>query len=197
MLIQRRQSNFARLFSLDGGGVLLDRAVYPISFALKTMGPVRDLQADVIRDQDGVDVHVSIQTRHENGATAQLAASMIAVMSNSASIACREGLVSLPPPILGAEIVRVEHFTAPPASSGGTNEKLKGALKRNPSLRRLKSALGGGGERHAYGADQYLPQLQHFRDLIRSEKTESDVVSHAFSLDVLRIIDRVRATEKG
>ena len=188
---------YPRLFSLDGGGVLLDRAVYPISFALKLMGPVKDVQAVVIRDRAGVDVHVNIQTRHENRATAQLSASMIAMMSNSASIACSEGLVSMPPPILGAEIVRVEHFTAPPASSGGGNEKLKGALKRNPFLRRVKSALGGGGERHAYGANQYLPQLQHFRDLIRSEKTESDVVSHAFSLDVLQIIDRIRATENA
>lgn len=186
---------FPRLFSLNGGGVLLDRAVYPISLALNLMGPVKDLQAKVIRNRDGVDVHVNIQTRHENGTTSQLAASMIAMMSNSASIACSEGLISIPPPILGAETVRVEYFAAPVASPDGAVNKLKGALKRNPFLRRVKSAFGSSGERHAYGANQYLPQLQHFRDLIMSEKTESDVVSHALSLDVLQIIDRIRAAE--
>lgn len=184
-----------RLFNIDGGGVLLDRAVYPISFALKLLGPVGDLHADVVRNSDGVDLQVNVQTRHEGGATAQLSASMIAMMSNSASIACERGLISIPPPVLGAETVKIEHFepSAPEPVSG--MQGLKAMLKRNPLMRRIKAGLNSGGERHPYGADQYLPQMQHFVHLIASGKTESDIVPHALSLDVLRVIDRIRAGE--
>lgn len=185
-----------RLYDKADGGVLLDLVVYPLSLALRLMGPAAALNAEVRRDADGIDTHASLQLVHDNGGFSQLAVSFDAMLSNAASLACMEGLVSMPAPLFGAETVIVERFS--PSSRedrGGAAAKLKSVLKQNPILRRVKQAMAGG-ERHPYGADQYLPQMNHFLALLSAGKTESDIISHEFSLDILRIIDRIRAQEK-
>ncbi|MHA7873654.1 MAG: Gfo/Idh/MocA family protein, partial [Hyphococcus sp.] len=149
-----------RLFAPEDGGVVLDIAVYPLSLALRLLGDVGDLHADITRNTDGIDTHASLQLRHVNGAVSQLAASFDAMTSNTASLACAEGLISIPAPLFGAETVMVDRF-ATGAAPAGASSKLKAALKQNPLLRRAKAAIGGNGEHHPYGANQYLLQLEH------------------------------------
>lgn len=183
-----------RLYDRQDGGVILDLGVYPVSLALRLMGPVKSLEADVKRNNEGVDTHVSLFLRHERGGVSQLAMSFDAWLSNAASLACTDGLVSIPSPLFGAETVIAQRFgTAEPVKNNNAGE-IKSALKRIPLLRRVKQALGRG-ERHPFGADPYLPQMDHFTGLVTAGKTESDVVTHDFSLDVLRILDRIRAQE--
>lgn len=183
-----------RLFYKDDGGVLLDIAVYPISLALRLMGPVDGVDADIKHNSDVVDTHASLQLHHENGTTSQLVASFDVLTANAAMIGCSEGQISIPAPLFGAEQVVVERFSASPSESGGGKSGLKAALKQNPLLRRVKNALSSG-EHHPYGADQYLPQMQHFVSLIESQKLESDIATHALSIEVLRVIDRLRERE--
>lgn len=184
-----------RLFDRQDGGVILDLGVYPVSLALRLMGPVKSLEADVKRNNEGVDTHVSLFLRHERGGVSQLAMSFDAWLSNAASLACTDGLVSIPSPLFGAETVIVERFgTAEHVKNNNAGGGIKSALKRIPLLRRAKQALGGG-ERLPFGADPYLPQMDHFAGLVMAGKTESDVVTHEFSLDVLRILDQIRAQE--
>ncbi|MEO1135733.1 MAG: Gfo/Idh/MocA family oxidoreductase [Pseudomonadota bacterium] len=184
-----------RLFRRDDGGVLLDVAVYPISLALRLLGPVADVTAIVTRNQERIDTDAAIQLRHENGGVSQLSASFDTLTSNTAVLSGRRGAVTIPAPVFGAEQVIVE-TAAPrgPADDAGASSKFKAALKQVPILRKLKSALGGG-EHHPYGRDQYLPQLTHFLSLIAAGKTESDIASHALSLDTLRVLDRIREQE--
>lgn len=183
-----------RLFYKDDGGVLLDIAVYPISLALRLMGPVDGVDADIKRNDEGVDTHASLQLHHGNGATSQLLASFDILTANAATIGCVEGQISIPAPLFGAEQVVVDRFSAPANASRGVSSGLKAALKQNPMLRRVKNALSGG-EHHPYGADQYLPQMQHFASLVERQKLQSDIASHELSLNVLRIIDRLRERE--
>lgn len=185
-----------RLFAEEDGGVLLDIAVYPISLALRLFGAVDDLDADITRNEDGIDTHVNLQMRHQNGAGSQLASSFDVLTANAASIGCREGQIRMRPPLFGAEEIVIERFFASDKAKG-EESALKSALKKVPFLRRLKAVLGGAGERHPYGANQYLPQMEHFVGLIQAGKSESDVVSHNLSLDVLRVLDRIRAGERA
>lgn len=186
-----------RLFQKPDGGVLLDIGVYPVSLALRVMGPVSTIQSSIVRDTNGVDTHVSMLVCHERGLS-QLTASFSAMTANSASVSCEHGLISIPAPLFGAETVIVERHTPNIGAIGdGAIEKLKSALKQNPLARRIKNAFIGG-EHHPFGADRYLPQMMHFAALIENEKLESDIVSHEFSLDVLRVLDQVRvAAEPG
>ncbi|MEO1242357.1 MAG: Gfo/Idh/MocA family oxidoreductase [Pseudomonadota bacterium] len=183
-----------RLFYKDDGGVLLDIAVYPISLALRLMGPVDGVDADIKRNGEGVETHASLQLHHDNGATSQLVASFDVLTANAATVACREGQISIPAPLFGAEQVVVERFSASSNAPGGGKSGLKAALKQNPVLRRVKNALSGG-EHHAYGADQYLPQMRHFTSLVERHKLESDIATHALSMEVLRVIDGLRDRE--
>lgn len=183
-----------RLFYKDDGGVLLDIAVYPISLALRLMGSVDGVDADIKRNSGGVDTHASLQLHHDNGSTSQLVASFDVLTANAATIGCSEGQISIPAPLFGAEQVVVERFNVSPSASGGGKSGLKAALKQNPLLRRVKNALSGG-EHHPYGANQYLPQMQHFVSLIERQQLQSDIATHALSMEVLRVIDRLRERE--
>lgn len=185
-----------RLFAREDGGVLLDIAVYPISLALRLFGAVDHLHAEVTRNEDGVDTHASLQMHHRSGAVSQLAASFDVLTANAATIACRKGQIRIPPPLFGAEEVVVESFS-PGGDAHHKESPLKSALKQISILRQLKAALGGGGERHPYGANQYLPQMAHFVGLVETGSMESNVVSHELSLDVLRVLDRIRAGERA
>ncbi|MEZ5893075.1 MAG: Gfo/Idh/MocA family oxidoreductase [Parvularculaceae bacterium] len=178
-----------RLFDKTDGGVILDLGVYPVSLSLRLLGSVKSVDAQVARNEDGVDTHLAVQLVHDSGAVSQLGASFDALMSNAATLSCASGSITMPPPLFGAEAVIVEQFS--PAAPGPAASGLKAALKKNPLLRKLKRAMGGG-EHHPYGADQYLPQMLHFIGLIAAGKTESDVASHALSLDTLRVLDRIR-----
>ena len=188
-------ASHARLFEGEGAGVLLDFGVYPIVLALQALGPVRSIHASVRRNAAGVDVHASLQLLHENGGHSQLAASLVATLPNQTSLACTGGLVQLPSPVMGAEALDVRHTPpqhAAPAG-GGTKGRLVSALRRQRWLRRLRASLPRPrAQAHPYGANRYSPQLSHFISLLDRGALASDLMPHATSLEVLRIVDAAR-----
>ncbi|GJL90709.1 Gfo/Idh/MocA family protein [Hyphococcus sp.] len=179
-----------RLFDKADGGVILDLGVYPVSLALRLLGPVRSVTALVTRDDDNVDTHISAQLLHESGAISQIAASFDVLLSNEATLSCSAGAAKILAPLFGAERVAVDHYA--PSQPSAPSSGVKAIIKQNPLARQLKGALGPRPELHAYGADQYLPQMRHFIGLIEAGKTESDVATHALSLETLRVLDRIR-----
>ena len=188
-------ASHARLFEGEGAGVLLDFGVYPIVLALQALGPVSSVTASVQRNAAGVDVHASLQLVHANGSHSQLAISLIATLPNRTSLSCTGGAVQLESPVMGAETLDVR-VTSPKgaADAGGDPEpRLVAALRRTRWLRRLRASLSRRrGEDRPYGANRYSPQLSHFISLLDSGALDSDVMPHATSLDVLRIIDAAR-----
>lgn len=180
----------SRLFEPDGAGVLLDRAVYVVALALRVMGPVVEVSAQVDRDAAGLDRHAALTLRHEGGGVSQLGASFVALTSNSAHLAGTAGSLALEEPLLGSEsVIARAAKIAPETGAAGGKGGLMQALKRSEALRRLKAALPAGRrERLSYGADPHLLQVQHFIDLMREGRAESDVAPLSLSIEALRVI---------
>jgi len=197
-----RQSASPSLFS-PTGGVLLDRGIYLVALALKVLGPVERVDARLSLTAHGVDNHASLQLSHSGGSQSQLSASLTSLMSNTATLACSDGIVRLEAPLIGAETVSVqlmsaERITPPdPALPLRLRRRLVRRLHQIYPLRRLKRIIPEARREHlSYGKDQYLPQLKHFLDLMKMGANESGVVPMEFSLAIQRVIDQARADHK-
>jgi predicted dehydrogenase len=188
-----------RLFDTDGGGVLLDRAVYPITLALKLFGPIETVEASLVKTANGVDSHVNLQLGHRSGGQSQLTASLNNLLSNTAVIAGPTGSITLEPPLAGAEQVTIRRMKPVDGTPSGDLsptklQKLLQELRSVSALRSLRRYLSDGRrEQHSYGASKYGPQLQHVLGLLSSKKRESDIIPIEFSLEVLGVIDAVRS----
>ena len=193
--------NLSRDASDASVGVLFDRAVYPVSLAIKLMGPVERVDAAIIFGADDVDIETSLQLVHASGAHSQLAASLATLLSNEAVISGTGGSVTIEAPLLGSELITIRKFnSAPPARAIGVlslQQVLKEKLRVIPALRRVQRHLADGRREHLhYGSNQYLPLLQHVVELITSKKGESDVVPLELSQEVARVIDLARSASK-
>lgn len=188
-----------RLFDTDGGGVLLDHAVYPITLALKLFGRIETVEASLVRTANGVDSHANLQLGHTSGGQSQLAISLNNLLSNTAVVAGPAGSITLEPPLVGAEQVTIRRMKPiGDARSGDPSptkvQKLIQELRSVSALRSLRRYLSNGRrEQHTYGTSKYAPQLQHVLGLLRSKKRESDIIPIEFSLEVLGVIDAVRS----
>ena len=182
--------------SAAAGGVLLDRAVYLAALALRAMGPVAKVAAELDVGADGVERTASLTLLHANGAQSQLAASFVAEMSNTAVLTGTSGSITLKKPLLGSERLA---FRKLEARQGGENRghasPLRQWFRQAPALRRLKRVLDDRSEHLAYGSDPYMPQLDHFVSLLRSGERESPIMPLRLSLDALRVLDQARRAE--
>lgn len=191
-----------RLFSPATGGVLLDRAIYLVALALDVFGPVERVNAHLDVTAGGVDRHAGVQLLHRGGGQSQLSASFISLMSNSATLACAEGLIRLEEPLIGAETVSIRRVPATPdlpqepVQQLGARQKLARTLRQRQLLRRLKRAIPNARREYlGYGPDQYLPQLLHFLSLLSAGAKESDMIPLELSLSIQRVIDRARTAQ--
>lgn len=163
-----------------GGGVLADRAVYPLMLALILLGPVRSSQISVDRDGEGIDIAARFRLDHVDGGTADLAVSLVARLANSLTIESAEGVVQIAPPLLTAKRLVVERQAR--------------RLSQNPLVRRLADlAARLSGRWHDYGANPYRPELDHFCGQYLSGAIESPIVSHDRMIEVVRLVDEARA----
>jgi len=173
------------------GGVLLDRAIYPITLARLAMGPIRDAKVEIVRNADGLDTDAALLLSHGDGKASLLAASLTSLLANTMTIAGERGSVVVDAPLLAAEAVRVAHAEPRPTASGSG-----GRLKQIGMLRRARGMLQGLKVPHiGYGASPYVHVMAHFRDLYRSRATASPILPIALSLDVLAVIERAARGE--
>jgi predicted dehydrogenase len=179
------------------GGVLLDRAVYGLAAALDLLGSVESLSAVLDRAADGTDISACVQLGHAGGASSQIGVSFSALMANTITLACTEGMLGLSPSI-GAETV-FHRMMAPAEMSRsdltrpGTKARLIRRLRRVPVVRRLNRIRVQPGREHCpYGGDQYAPLLRHFVETFRSGRSESGVIPKALSQEILSLVDAAR-----
>jgi predicted dehydrogenase len=184
------------------GGVLLDRAVYGIAFALGILGTVETVDASVRRITEGVDVEASLLLSHRGGGQSQLSVSFTSLMSNSAAVACEQGLIGLDPPIIGAESMFYQRGGAIQSNRlankpGGIVQGTKAFLRRQPLLRRFRaSARRRNSEFLSFGGDPYAQQLKHFIGLIRERRTESDVNTMDLSMSTMQVVETARSSAR-
>lgn len=174
---------YPRLFDVDGG-VLADRAVYPLMLALIALGPVADARAEVERDAGGIDIAARFRIEHRGGARSELAISFAERLDNALWIEGDAAAVEVAPPLLSAQRIR---FTRPGAGPRWRQ------LRQNPLIRRLAdfgSCANGGW--HGRGGSPYAHEIAHFTALFRAGAVESPVISHDRMLAVARLIEEAR-----
>jgi predicted dehydrogenase len=155
----------ARLWAVrDGGGALLDLTVYPLLWALGTLGFPQAVSATGALNDDGVDAQNALTLEYRQGAQAQLTSSLLAHGPRTATVAGSLGYLQALGSInnpkqlvigIGREPLRTEHFEV-------------------------------AGRGFAY-------ELREVTRCIQQGLTESPVMPLEDSLNIMRLFDGVRA----
>ena len=184
-----------RTFLADSGGVLYDRAIYPVALALSALGPASATQVQACRVHDGVLTHVELSLRHAQGVVSHSMASFVARTPNRAAFACQAGVIELEPPLLGSEAVRIQGERPQVMAVADLSEprgarRLADMLRSQPGARHLKRLLQAlRAQRWGYGSNPYHPMWSHVARCLEQGATESEWVPLELSLQLHRVLD--------
>lgn len=145
-----------------GGGALLDLGVYPVSFAQMILGKPTQIEASAQLTDENVDATNMIRCSYPNGASAQLASSMLAQGPNRALIVGREGFIELGTKFYAPTDIRITQ---------GKSERFI---------------------ENSYPSHGLKEEALEFEKIVREGKTESELMSHRDTLDVMEMMDEVR-----
>ncbi|MGC4110574.1 MAG: Gfo/Idh/MocA family oxidoreductase [Nocardioides sp.] len=148
-----------------GGGALLDMGIYPLTFARLMLGPIEAAVAVGDLAESGIDLDVSIATRHARGGVAALTASMTAPTPRTATIATDQGVLSFP-----NSFHHPAYATWTPAD--GEPRRIE------PPEPVLGTGLGN--------------EAAHVQDCLREGLSESPLVPRAQTLELLGVMDDLR-----
>ncbi len=159
----REFNNQARLFNKSlGGGSLLDIGIYPIFAALTLLGIPQRIEAQAKFFDNGADSHCNMTFHYPNRVTAHLESSLIEDLSTMAIIHFERATLKIN-----------RQFHTPTSITISTNGKEE-----------TKSFKGD-----TFG---YNYEIEHFNQLLRSGKTESDIMTFEFSELLIKTLDDVR-----
>lgn len=175
------------LYAADAG-VMRDRGVYGLALALHLFGPVTTLRA-TLRHDAATDVAALIQMRHTSGDLSQITVALDALLPNTISLSGPDGMTTLGPSIGAESLTRV---TAVPHTGLARPSRLK-SLPALRALNRWRKAPRA--QVQDFGADPYLPMVDHFTDLIRNGQKESPLIPLDLSLETQSLIARALAAE--
>jgi predicted dehydrogenase len=148
----------------DGGGALLDIAVYPLLWALGTLGFPQTVSATGWLNDDGVDAQNALTLGYQHGAQAQLTSSLLAHGPRTATVAGSLGFLQ---------------------TSGSIN---------NPKELRVRVGFDAERSEHFSVVGRgYSYELREVTRCIQQGLTESPVMPLEDSLDTMRLFDGVRA----
>ncbi|TAP44519.1 Gfo/Idh/MocA family oxidoreductase [Arthrobacter sp. S39] len=155
----------ARLWARqDGGGALLDLSIYPLLWALGTLGFPQTVSATGVVNDDGVDAQNAMTLGYHHGAQVQLTSSLLANGPRTATVAGSLGYLQ---------------------SVGSINNpsELLVCIGREEPRREVFDAVGRG----------YTYELREVTRCIQQGLTESPVMPLEDSLNTMRLFDGVRA----
>ena len=155
----------ARLIDPDlAGGALLDLGIYPVSFAHMILGNPSHITSEAVMTDKGVDAQTSIIFSYDSGAQAVLTTTMIEQTPCRAIVAGLNGWL---------EIDRT--FYNPAAMRIVLND---GTVTEHPNT---------------YAGHGLREQAEVFKQLVRSGKLESDILTWTDTVDIMKSLDTVRA----
>ena len=155
----------ARLIDPElAGGALLDLGIYPISFAHMILGNPSHITSKAVMTEKGVDAQTSMIFSYDSGAQAVLTTTMIEQTPCRAVVAGLHGWL---------EIDRT--FYNPAAMRIVLND---GTVTEYPNT---------------YAGHGLREQAEAFKQLVRSGKLESDILTWADTVDIMKSLDTVRA----
>ncbi|MDQ0870077.1 putative dehydrogenase [Arthrobacter sp. V1I9] len=155
----------ARLWARqDGGGALLDLSVYPLLWALGTLGFPQTVSATGDINDDGVDAQNALTLGYNHGAQAQLTSSLLAHGPRTATVAGSKGFLQ---------------------SIGSINNPQDLVIGTGREERRVEKfdAVGRG----------YTYELREVTRCIQQGLIESPVMPLEDTLNTMRLFDGVRA----
>ncbi|MEH6453894.1 MAG: Gfo/Idh/MocA family oxidoreductase, partial [Psychromonas sp.] len=150
----------SRLFNKSlGGGSLLDIGIYPIFAALSTLGLPDKISANATFFENGADSSCNMEFSYLDGVTAKLKSTLIESTPIEAIFYC-------------------EHATI----------KINGAFNGPSDVTLIKD---GQQERIHFDckSNGYSYEIAHFNQLLRDQKTESDIMTYNFSKDLIKTLD--------
>ena len=154
----------ARLIEPDlAGGALLDLGIYPVSFAHMILGNPSHITSKAVMADKGVDAQTSMIFSYGSGAQAVLTTTMIEQTPCRAVVAGLNGWL---------EIDRT--FYNPAAMRVVLND---GTVTEYPS---------------EYTGHGLREQAETFKQLVRSGKLESEILTWADTVDIMKTLDTVR-----
>lgn len=146
-----------------GGGALLDLGVYPISLAYLVLGMPAEVRAWARLTPEGVDENTGVLLGYPSGAVAALTCSLIGGTRNAATITGRAGRIELPSGFHRPRTVTLHR--------GGVEEVLEFPVQ------------GAG----------YHYEAAEVQRCLQAGELESPLVPHAATLDVMALLDGIRA----
>jgi len=145
-----------------GGGSLLDIGIYPIFAALSTLGKPNNIIANATFFDTGADATCNITFNYNNEVKAFLKSSFIEKTPNEAIFYCENGIIKINDGFHGPTTVSV--------IIDGKEEVID----------------------FNYNTLGYDYEIQHFNQLLRENKTESDIMPFTFSKLLIKTLDGVR-----
>lgn len=146
-----------------GGGSLLDIGIYPIFAALSTLGIPNSMHAEATYTETGVDSSCSMVFNYNQNITAILKSSFLEKTPTEAIFYCENATIKIN-----------TRFHAPTTVSIMPLDGKEETIDFN------------------YKTIGYNFEIEHFNTLLRTQKTESDVMSFAFSKQLIKTLDAVR-----
>ena len=151
-----------------GGGALLDIGIYPVVLAQLIFGKYKKIKISAAMNAlTGVDDTCAMHLEYDNGGMAVLNASVKAKMQTEAWIFCEKGYVHLPP--------RFHH-----------PKKFEIGLYNGKNPETIRSY------KTDYKSWGYQYQIKEVNHCLQQGKIQSDIVSHAFSLELIETLDAAR-----
>jgi predicted dehydrogenase len=151
-----------------GGGALLDLGVYPVTFAHAFLGVPQTVTAIASLTPEGTDENTGIVLGYASGALATLQCGFTGETAQQATITGTRGRIEVP-----------RHFYRP---TGFTLVRADG--HRDGVSERVDLPVRGHG---------YTHEAEEVMRCLRTGLTESPLVPHADTLEVMRTLDAVRA----
>lgn len=192
-----------RLFNRElGGGTLLDRGCYPLSLAVYLLGQPEQVAGFAHLGVTGVDEQCGLLLKYEDGAIAQLSATVQTYGTNQAIIAGTRGQLTIKAPFYYPERIEVQRFAdttqlAAPLKGGLPTDfkgRLKATLKTHPWYKRLRQYRPQSRQSITQidGGNGYQYQAAEVGHCVRSGLLESPLMPWADTLQVLEMMDALR-----
>jgi len=147
-----------------GGGALLDLGVYPVTLAHLLLGRPDQVSAWASLTAEGVDQQTGLLLGYASGALAALTCGFVGAGGNAATVTGRTGRIELPAPFFCPARLTVHRPGAEPEVH--------------------EAPLTG----HGFG-----PEAAEVHRCLRAGLPESPLVPHATTLEVMALLDAVRA----
>ena len=146
------------------GGALLDLGIYPISFAYYLLGKPQSVVAKAEFTPTGVDSQTSMIFRYESGAHANLTTTLLAKTPCTATVVGTLGTIFIDGDFYTPTSMRLK--------------KIDGTLVEFP---------------REYEGHGLREQAIEFAALLKADKKESDLMSHADTQSIMETMDELRA----